>query len=148
MNKLMTYYLLFKYCLYPFRKIKEWLASILNEQSKLKDYEQPKLLTSDLEEKADALKREINYLINKAKYFKPKTTTESAKKKSSTEKSDEKKSNKVLEDYEEELDTTGEDSDEKGDKKPDGFEKKEENEKSKFILNSTNNNLWHMNSPC
>lgn len=56
---------------------KEWRTKMLNEQAKVPDYEQPKLLTSDINDKMDELKREVNYLISKAKYFrpKPKTTT-------------------------------------------------------------------------
>ena len=45
---------------------------MIAEQSKVPDYEQPKLLTTDIADKIESLKREINYLITKAKYFKPK----------------------------------------------------------------------------
>jgi hypothetical protein len=52
--------------------LKEWKVKMVSEQAKVPDYEQPKLLTADISDKVDALKREINYMITKAKYFKPK----------------------------------------------------------------------------
>jgi hypoxia up-regulated 1 len=53
---------------------KEWKVKMLNEQAKLAENEHPKLLSSDIADKIDALKREVNYLVSKIKYFKPKTT--------------------------------------------------------------------------
>jgi len=50
----------------------EWRSKMLTEQGKLADYEAPKLLSADIADKIDALRREVNYLISKAKYFKPK----------------------------------------------------------------------------
>jgi hypothetical protein len=47
---------------------------MLNEQAKAADNEQPKLTSTDISEKIDALKREVNYLVSKIKYFRPKTT--------------------------------------------------------------------------
>ncbi len=93
------------------------------EQSQLKDYEQPKLLTSDLDENSDALKREINYLINKAKYFKPKTTAE--KKKSTTTKTTVTNN----EESEEKLDNNEENHEEKSTKDTNEPESKESTEK-------------------
>jgi hypothetical protein len=60
---------------------------MLNEQAKLADHEQPKLLSADIHNKMEELKREVNYLLTKIKYFRPKTTKkpepEPAQKKSS-----------------------------------------------------------------
>lgn len=47
---------------------------MLNEQAKAADNEQPKLTSIDISDKIDALKREVNYLVSKIKYFRPKTT--------------------------------------------------------------------------
>jgi hypothetical protein len=102
---------------------------MLTEQSKLGDDEHPKLLTSDLDEKADALKREISYLVNKAKYFKPKTTTQ--KSTTSMPKTGTKNTSSTADEYEEEVDD-GEDFEEKTDRKTEEPEKKEDTEKSKL----------------
>ena len=51
---------------------------MLNEQAKVADNEQPKLLSSDIAEKAESLKREVSYLVTKIKYFRPKTTKKPA----------------------------------------------------------------------
>lgn len=66
---------------------------MLNEQAKVADYETPKLLSSDISEKMDALRREVSYLITKAKYFrpKPKKTTENVKSNTTKTTDDEKK---------------------------------------------------------
>lgn len=45
---------------------------MLNEQAKVSDNEQPKLLSTDISDKIDELKREIGYLSSKIKYFRPK----------------------------------------------------------------------------
>lgn len=47
---------------------------MLNEQAKLSDNEDPKLLANDILDKTEELKREVNYLVSKIKYFKPKST--------------------------------------------------------------------------
>ncbi len=47
---------------------------MLNEQAKLADHEHPKLLSIDIHNKMEELKREVNYLLTKIKYFRPKTT--------------------------------------------------------------------------
>ena len=82
---------------------------MLAEQSQVPDYEQPKLLSIDINDKMDALKREINYLISKAKYFKPKpkkkpvSETKETSNKTKTEegeKDKEEKDNKNEEDKE------------------------------------------------
>jgi hypothetical protein len=62
---------------------------MLNEQAKVADNEDPKLLSNDILDKMDELKREVNYLVSKIKYFKPKT------KKPTTTATDDKKSNKT-----------------------------------------------------
>lgn len=45
---------------------------MLNEQAKVTDREQPKLLSADISDKIDELKREIGYLTSKIKYYRPK----------------------------------------------------------------------------
>lgn len=46
---------------------------MVQEQSAIPDYEKPKLLVEDIAMKMQALDREVKYLINKAKTFRPKT---------------------------------------------------------------------------
>ena len=53
--------------------MKEWRVKLLNEQAKVADNEQPKLLTNDISDKIDNLKREVSYLVTKIKYFRPPT---------------------------------------------------------------------------
>jgi hypothetical protein len=45
---------------------------MINEQAKVSDNQQPKLLSTDVQEKIDALRREVGYLVSKVKYFRPK----------------------------------------------------------------------------
>ena len=45
----------------------------MNEQAKVADNQQPKLLTNDISDKIDNLKREVSYLVTKIKYFRPPT---------------------------------------------------------------------------
>lgn len=52
---------------------KEWRIKMINEQAKVLDNQQPKLLSTDVQEKLDALRREVSYLVSKIKYFRPKT---------------------------------------------------------------------------
>ncbi|CAF0754416.1 unnamed protein product [Adineta steineri] len=54
-----------------------WRDQILQDFSKLTPTDTPKYLSSDIDEKVNALKRETNYLLTKAQRFvpKPKTTT-------------------------------------------------------------------------
>lgn len=47
---------------------------MMNEQAKLPENEDPKLLSNDISDKMEELKREVNYLVSKIKYFRPKTT--------------------------------------------------------------------------
>lgn len=51
---------------------------MLNEQAKISDNQDPKLLANDITDKIEELKREVNYMINKIKYFRPKTTKKPA----------------------------------------------------------------------
>ena len=46
---------------------------MLAEQALLKDNETPKLLSADITDKAEALRREVGYLVTKIKYFRPPT---------------------------------------------------------------------------
>nr|DBA16190.1 TPA: hypothetical protein GDO54_003609 [Pyxicephalus adspersus] len=49
-----------------------WKNETLAEQAKLPDTEKPVLLSKDIEQKLGALDREVQYLLNKAKFAKPK----------------------------------------------------------------------------
>uniref|UniRef100_A0A8C5PWA5 Hypoxia up-regulated protein 1 n=1 Tax=Leptobrachium leishanense TaxID=445787 RepID=A0A8C5PWA5_9ANUR len=60
-----------------------WKNETLAEQAKLRPTEKPVLLSKDIEMKLGALDREIQYLLNKAKFAKPKS-----KKKNNTTKSE------------------------------------------------------------
>ncbi|XP_055958763.1 hypoxia up-regulated protein 1 isoform X2 [Patella vulgata] len=51
---------------------KTWRDENVAEQKKLKDNENPKLLVESIAYKIQALDREVKYLVNKAKTFKPK----------------------------------------------------------------------------
>lgn len=62
-----------------------WKNETLAEQAKLPATEKPVLLSKDIEQKLAALDREIQYLLNKAKFSKPKPKP---KPKSNTTKSD------------------------------------------------------------
>lgn len=62
-----------------------WKNETLAEQAKLSATEKPVLLSKDIEQKLAALDREIQYLLNKAKFSKPKPKP---KPKSNTTKSD------------------------------------------------------------
>lgn len=53
---------------------------MVKEQSEIPDYEKPKLLLEDLGGKMQALDREVKYLINKAKTYKPKTKPKASNK--------------------------------------------------------------------
>lgn len=52
---------------------KEWEAKMIEEQSKTPDNETPKLLSTDITDKIESLKREVGYLVTKIKYFRPPT---------------------------------------------------------------------------
>ena len=47
---------------------------MINEQAKVPENQNPKLLSTDITEKTESLKREVGYLVTKIKYFRPKTT--------------------------------------------------------------------------
>ncbi|XP_052061435.1 hypoxia up-regulated protein 1-like isoform X3 [Mytilus californianus] len=64
---------------------KKWRDDMVEEQKKTPDSEKPKLLVEDVALKLQALDREVKYLINKAKNFKPKPKP---KPKSNTTKTD------------------------------------------------------------
>ena len=59
----------------------EWKDSIEKQQKKLEDHVKPVLLLEDIGLKIQALDREVKYLINKAKTFKPKAKPKPAKNK-------------------------------------------------------------------
>ncbi|XP_063292387.1 hypoxia up-regulated protein 1 isoform X2 [Pelobates fuscus] len=65
-----------------------WKNETLAEQAKLRPTEKPVLLSKDIEMKLGALDREVQYLLNKAKFSKPKP-----KKKSNTTKSENSEKN-------------------------------------------------------
>lgn len=52
----------------------EWEEKLTAEQALAKDNETPKMLCSDITDKAEALRREVGYLVTKIKYFRPPTT--------------------------------------------------------------------------
>ncbi|XP_052804905.1 hypoxia up-regulated protein 1-like isoform X2 [Mya arenaria] len=59
----------------------DWKNSSVKEQSQIPDYETPKLLLEDIGRRMQALDREVKYLINKAKTYKPKAKPKSEKNK-------------------------------------------------------------------
>jgi hypoxia up-regulated 1 len=52
--------------------VQQWRDDAVAEQKKVPDHENPSLLTETIATKIYALEREMKYLINKAKNFKPK----------------------------------------------------------------------------
>lgn len=54
----------------------EWRDTMVKDQKKTKPYEKPVLLVEDLATKFHALDREVKYLINKAKNYRPKAKPE------------------------------------------------------------------------
>lgn len=63
-----------------------WKNETVAEQEKRSPKEQPVLLSKDIETKLAVLDREVNYLLNKAKFAKPKSKAK-AKNSTSSEKS-------------------------------------------------------------
>ena len=77
----------------------EWRKGAVKEQKKIPDHENPTLLVETIGSKIYALEREMKYLINKAKNFrpKPKMKTENATSKANKTEADStvKKSNET-----------------------------------------------------
>ncbi|XP_035828013.1 hypoxia up-regulated protein 1 [Aplysia californica] len=63
----------------------KWRDENVAEQKKLALHQMPSLITEDIAQKIAALDREMRYLINKAKNFKPKAKPKEEKKKASNE---------------------------------------------------------------
>lgn len=70
-----------------------WRKNILVEQEKTPLHEKPKLLTEDIALKIRDLDREVNYLVYKAKSYrpKPKAKTDTNNTTNSTDKTDSEK---------------------------------------------------------
>lgn len=64
--------------------MQEWKTNVVQEQNAIPDYEKPKLLIEDLAAKMHALDREVKYLINKAKTYKPKSKPKAPKNKTTS----------------------------------------------------------------
>lgn len=87
-----------------------WKNETVAEQEKRSPKEQPILLSKDIESKLSLLDREVNYLLNKAKFAKPKSKPK-AKNSTSSEKSskaNETSEEKVIPPTEESTDTKSE----------------------------------------
>lgn len=91
---------------------------MLNEQAKVADHEEPKLLSKDITDKVEALKREVNYLLSKIKYFRPKkkATDEKVKNATSTNEKPKKESDQTSQDDQSEQSDKA--NDEKDQKEP------------------------------
>jgi hypoxia up-regulated 1 len=87
----------------------DWEKKLTAEQAKVADNETPKLLSSDVQEKSDNLKREIGYLVTKIKYFRPPVKKPEAK----TPKTAKKANETVVEQEEETVKGTDNDDSEK-----------------------------------
>ena len=117
---------------YNFKK-KDWQVKLIDEQSKIKEYEDPKLTSVDINDKIDAIKREVGFLVTKIKYFRPPTKktplktdeekVKTAKKETETDDKKEDKSEKKTEEKSEKK------SEEKSEKKSE--EKSEEKTEEK-----------------
>jgi len=91
---------------------RDWEVKMVEEQSKLADNEQPKLLSNDVHDKAEALKREIGYLLTKVKYFRPPVKKPVKTEKKSNETETEKKSSEKETDDKEASDEKADDAEE------------------------------------
>ncbi|RUS70581.1 hypothetical protein EGW08_021660 [Elysia chlorotica] len=69
---------------------RKWRDDMLKQQDKLKDHEDPVLLVDEIAVKISALDREMRYLINKAKNYKPKPKPKPESKKTDSNATDEK----------------------------------------------------------
>ena len=67
--------------------VKEWNKTVHIEQSKTALTEKPKFTVDDVSTKMAAIDRELKYLINKMKLFKPKPKAKLAKNTTATEES-------------------------------------------------------------
>ncbi|KAM9299356.1 hypoxia up-regulated protein 1 [Gastrophryne carolinensis] len=65
-----------------------WKNETLAEQAKLPETEKPILLSKDIEQKLGALDREVQYLLNKAKFIKPKPKPKPKNTTKTTDKAD------------------------------------------------------------
>lgn len=66
------------------QETKEWRDKQIEEQKKLKNYEAVKLTVKAISEKMAALDREVKYLVNKLKLWKPKKTEKTKEEKTET----------------------------------------------------------------
>ncbi|MEE6519938.1 hypothetical protein FKM82_017719 [Ascaphus truei] len=73
-----------------------WKNETLAEQAKLPPTEKPALLSKDIEQKLSALDREVQYLLNKAKFSKPKPKKKSNSTKTEAEKNSTDSGEKVI----------------------------------------------------
>lgn len=90
-----------------------WKNQTVAEQGKLAPSEKPVLLSKDIEMKLGMLDREVQYLLNKAKFAKPKPKKDKEKSKAETDKnatSSPKDSEKVIPQKEESQEGTPEDA--------------------------------------
>ena len=71
--------------------LQEWNETMIKEQEAMPKHEQPKLLVADIGRKMAELDREVKYLLNKMKTFKPKPKSKPDEKKSPNETKTEEK---------------------------------------------------------
>lgn len=81
--------------------LQTWKNETVAEQEKRPPQERPILLSKDIESKLALLDREVNYLLNKAKFAKPKAKAK-AKNSTSTDKSNSTSEEKITPPTEEE----------------------------------------------
>lgn len=99
---------------------------MLNEQAKVADNENPKLLSRDVVDKMEELKREVNYLVSKIKYFRPKTKKPSTDEKVKAKKNDTESEESKSKAESERSDNQGESDQSEKPTNEDYFEKKSE----------------------
>lgn len=93
---------LFCHCLHmPRSLLQTWKNETVAEQEKRSPQERPVLLSKDIESKLALLDREVNYLLNKAKFAKPKAKAK-AKNSTSSDKSNGTSEEKTIPPTEEE----------------------------------------------
>ena len=68
--------------------LQDWKKTSVAEQKKIPAHEKPKLVLEDISLKMQALDREVKYLINKAKTWKPKSKPKASKTNKTTSNND------------------------------------------------------------
>ncbi|XP_010784650.1 hypoxia up-regulated protein 1-like, partial [Notothenia coriiceps] len=92
--------------------LQTWKNETETEQEKRSPKERPVLLSKDIESKVSLLERELNYLLNKAKFAKPKAKAKNSTSTDKSSKANNTTKEKVIPSTEESTDSKSESSEE------------------------------------